>query len=401
MNWRKKKWLKLIGILLIIGLSAFLFQFYGIKQGLDLAGGARVTLKAHDTDQRKVDEEAIAGIINVMERRINGLGLAEANIRPVQNTNRIVVELPGVENPMEVIDVIGRTAMLKFKSESGETLLTGDYLVNAQPDKDQYGRDVVSIEMNSEGAKLFRQITKERIGQRIGIYLDDELLTNPQVNEVIPGGKAQISGYASFEAAAEDALLLREGALPVKVTYEEIRNIDATLGEISITQSLKAGILGLILVCIFMMFWYRYPGFIATQALIIYGIIVLGVLSGFRATLTLPGIAGLILSIGMAVDANIIIFERIKEELRMGKSVSASIKSGFKRAVRTILDSNITTLITALILAYFTSGTVRGFAVTLGIGIVASMFTAIFVTRSLMDLQRKFIKSPEAFRVRR
>ncbi|AZR73097.1 protein-export membrane protein SecD [Anoxybacter fermentans] len=400
MNWRRKRLLKIISILLIIGFSYFLYDYYGIRQGLDLAGGAHIVLKAQDTDKRKVDAEAMQGIINILERRINGLGLSEATIRPVKNDNRIIIELPGVDKPMEVLDIIGQTAMLEFKNEEGETVMTGEYLVKAEPAHDQFGRPVINFELNDEGTKIFREITRKNIGKRIAIYLDDQLLTNPVVQTEIVR-KGQITGYSTFEEAAQHAVLLREGALPVPVTYEEIRNIDATLGKISIDQSKKAGILGLILVALFMIFWYRYPGFIATQALVIYGLIVLGVMAGLRATLTLPGIAGLILSIGMAVDANIIIFERIKEELRAGKTVRAAIDAGFRRAVTTILDANVTTLITALILAYFTSGTVRGFAVTLGIGILSSMFTAIIITRNLMDLQMKFINSPRAFGVRR
>lgn len=399
MDWKSKRFFKLIFILAIIVGSFLLFHFNGLQKGLDLQGGAHIVLEAQDNDKRQVDFEAMQGIKNIMERRINALGLSEANIQ-LQGSNRIIIELPSVDNPDEAINVIGQTAMLTFKNEAGEVVMTGEYIVKAAPSYDEFGRPVIEFELNDEGTKIFEKITSENVGKNLGIYLDDELLTNPVVSTTITR-RGNISGYASLEEAQQHAILLREGALPVPVYVAETRLVGPTLGEISIQKSLKAGILGLILVALFMTFWYKYPGFVATQALAIYGLIVIGVLAGFKATLTLPGIAGLILSIGMAVDANVIIFERIKEELRAGKTVRAAIDAGFKRAITTILDSNVTTLITALILAYFTSGTVRGFAVTLGIGILASMFSAIFVTRNLMGLQFKLINSPRAFGVRR
>ncbi len=401
MDWRKKRYLKFITILAIIGFACLLFAFNGIQLGLDLKGGAHIVLEAHDTDQRKVDSDAMQGIMNIMDRRINALGLTEANIQ-LEGVKRIIVELPDIDNPTEAIKVIGRTAMLEFRDEEGEVVLTGEYIKTAEANYDQFGRAVVNFTLNDEGSKLFEKITEENIGKKISIYLDEELLTDPRVREKISRNSGvQVTGYDSLEEAQQDVILLREGALPVRVTVEETRIVGPSLGKISIDKSLTAGLIGLILVGIFMTLYYRYPGFIAAQALVIYGLLVMGILAGLKATLTLPGIAGLILSIGMAVDANIIIFERIREELRAGKTVRAGIDAGFKRAITTIMDSNVTTLITALILAYFTSGTVRGFAVTLGIGILASMFSAIVITRSLMDIQAKLINSPRAFGVRR
>lgn len=400
MDWRRRRFLKVITILVLIGFAYFLYDFYGIQLGLDLQGGAHIVLEAQETDKRKVDQEAMQGIMNIMERRVNGIGLAEAVIQQ-EGDRRIIIELPAVENPNQAIEIIGQTALLEFKDEKGNLIMTGEYLVKAQPDFDQFGRPVIAFELNDQGTKIFAKATRENIGKKIGIYLDGELLTDPIVQDEINRRGHIQGGYTSVEEAEAEAVLLREGALPVPVIVAERRTVGPTLGKIAIEKSLRAGILGLILVALFMTAYYRYPGFIAAQALMIYGLIVIGVLAGLRATLTLPGIAGLILTIGMAVDANIIIFERIKEELRAGKTVRAAIDAGFKRATTTIFDSNITTLITALVLGYFTSGTVRGFSITLGIGIVASMFSAIVITRTLMELQVKLINSPRAFGVRR
>ncbi|MFP4016605.1 MAG: protein translocase subunit SecD, partial [Halanaerobiales bacterium] len=242
----------------------------------------------------------------------------------------------------------------------------------------------------------------KHLNQKMGIYLDDEQLTNPEIQDVLRN-EGYITGYQSIEEAQEHAILIREGSLPVPVNVVESRTVGPTLGEIAIQRSIIAGLIGLLLVSIYVIFYYRFPGFLAAAVLIVYGILLMGVLAGLRATLTLPGIAGLILSIGMAVDANIIIFERIKDEMRSGKTLKASIDAGFTRAYTTILDANITTIITAVILAYFTSGTVKGFAVTLGIGIVVSMFTAFFITKILIELftNSKLLNNPAAFGLRR
>ena len=398
MDWRQKRLLKIILILVVVLGTAYCIQHYGIKKGLDLQGGAHIVLEAQDTAKRKVDPESMNGIKNIMERRVNGLGLSEANIQ-LEGTRRLIIDLPAVDNPSEAIKTIGQTAMLEFKDESGKVVMTGEYLTKAEPAYDQFQRVVINFELNDEGSKIFYQLTKENVGKKIAIYLDDKLLTNPTVEEPI-SRRGSISGYDSIASAQKQAVLLREGALPVPVTVAEVRTVGPTLGKISIDQSLKAGLIGVLLVCLFMTLVYRYPGFVASQALILYGIITLGVLAGLKATMTLPGIAGFILSMGMAVDANVLIFERTKEELRAGKTVRAAIDAGFKRAFLTIFDSNATTMITALILAYFTSGTVRGFAITLGAGVVISMFTAIIVTRTLMELQSRFINSPKSFGVK-
>lgn len=401
MRYKQKRIFKLAFIIAIILFSYLLYYFYGINLGLDLQGGAHLVLQAQPTEQRDINDEVMSGITTVIERRVNSLGLSEAVVQR-QGKDRIIVELPAIDSPNKAMETIGRTAVLTFQNSAGEVLMTGDAIKNARADYDSYGRPVIKFDLTDEGSKKFEAITRQYIGQKVGIYLDKEQLTNPTVQDVIKGGGV-ITGYKTVEEAEEDAILIREGALPVPVKVAEARTVGPTLGEISIEKSIVAGLFGLILVGIYMIFYYRFPGLLAALVLSIYGLILMGTLAGLRATLTLPGIAGLILSIGMAVDANIIIFERIKDERRSGKTLKASIDAGFKRAYTTIVDANVTTLITALILAYFTSGTVRGFAVTLGIGVVVSMFTAFFVTRNVIDLftNTKLLNSPAAFGLKR
>jgi preprotein translocase subunit SecD len=343
----------------------------------------------------------MTGIQSVIERRVNQLGLSEPLIQR-QGSDRIIVELPAVDSPNEAIETIGRTAMLTFQNSAGEVLMTGEAVQDARADHDQYGRPVIAFTLTDEGSGQFADITRQYIGEKISINLDNEQLTNPTVQAVIEE-RGQITGYETIQEAEEDAILIREGALPVPVDVIETRTVGPTLGEISIQKSIRAGLLGLLLVAIYMVFYYRFPGVLAAVILAIYGLILMGTMAGLQATLTLPGIAGLILSIGMAVDANIIIFERIKDELKSGKTLRAAIDAGFKRAYTTIVDANVTTVMTALILAYFTSGTVRGFAVTLGIGIIVSMFTAFFVTRNVIDIfaGSKLLRENKSFGVRK
>ncbi len=384
MRYRRKRKLKAAFLVIVVAFGVFLYFNYGVNLGLDLAGGAHVVMEAQETEGREVDDEVMRGIVNIIERRVDEMGLTEPVVQR-QGQDRVIIELPAVDNPDDAIETIGQTAMLTIRNQAGDILLTGEEIADARASYDQHNRPVVSFEMTSSGAQTFEEITRMYMGEPIGIYLDDEQLTNPTVQSVIRD-QGQITGYASVEEAEEHAILIREGALPVDVEVIESRTVGPTLGSIALQQSIRAGLIGLLLVGIYMIFYYRFPGIIAAATLLIYGVLFMGVLAGLQATLTLPGIAGLILSIGMAVDANIIIFERIQDELRNGKPLKTSINSGFKRAYLTIVDANVTTLITALILAYFTTGAVRGFAVTLGIGILLSMFTAFFVTKTFMDL---------------
>lgn len=401
MRYKQKRRIKLIIILVIIAFAAFLYLQHGINLGLDLQGGAHIVLQAQPTEEREINDTVMSGIQSVIERRVNQLGLSEPLIQR-EGRDRIIVELPAVDSPNEAINTIGRTAMLTFRNSAGEVLMTGEAVKDARADHDQYGRPVIAFTLTEDGSKQFADITSQYIGKKIGIYLDDEQLTNPTVQAVIEE-KGQITGYETIQAAEENAILIREGALPVPVKVIETRTVGPTLGKISIQKSIKAGLLGLLLVAIYMVFYYRFPGVLAAVILMIYGLILMGTMAGLQATLTLPGIAGLILSIGMAVDANIIIFERIKDELKSGKTLRAAIDAGFRRAYTTIIDANVTTIMTALILAYFTSGTVRGFAVTLGIGIIVSMFTAFFVTRNVIDIfaGSKLLRENKSFGVRK
>ncbi|MTI61319.1 MAG: protein translocase subunit SecD [Firmicutes bacterium] len=399
MRYKQKRILKLVFIVAIILFSYFLYHFYGINLGLDLEGGSHIVLQAEPTEQRELSDEVMKVISNIIERRVNQMGLSEALIQR-EGRDRVIVGLPAVDNPNEAIKTIGRTAVLTFRNAQGDVLMTGDAIKSA---KAGYGGEfrepVVNFELTPDGSKKFEAITRQYLGQHIAIYLDDEELMNPVVNEVIRGSGSISGNYKSVEEAQNDAVLITEGALPVPVKVVQSRIVGPTLGKISIQKSITAGLFGLLLVGIYMLIYYRFPGSLAAVILAIYGLILMGTLAGLGATLTLPGIAGLILSIGMAVDANIIIFERIKDELRSGKTLKASIDAGFKRAYTTIIDANVTTIITALILAYFTSGTVRGFAVTLGIGVIVSMFTAFFVTRNVIDLfaDTKLLNSGAAF----
>ncbi len=268
----------------------------------------------------------------------------------------------------------------------GKTWLTGGYLKDARTSFDRFGAPAVSLEFNSEGAKIFEEATRKNVGRHLAIVLDDNVISAPVVQEAIPEGKAQITGRFTLEEAQRLAILLRAGALPVKIEIAENRSIGPTLGQDSVRRGIRAGLFGAVLVFAFMLLYYGLMGLVADLALIANVVLLFASLAALEATLTLPGIAGIVLNIGMAVDGNILIFERIKEELREGKTIRAAIDAGFRKAFRTIFDANITTLIAATVLFYFGSGPIKGFAVTLSLGVIISMFTAIVVTRSVLDV---------------
>jgi preprotein translocase subunit SecD len=355
-----------------------------INLGLDLQGGMHAVLEAVDTPDAPVTPEAVRGALGVIRNRVDQLGLKEPIIQ-LEGDKRIIVELAGVQDPEEAVRLIGKTAMLEFKNSEGETLLLGKDLTNAQAALNPNGDAEVHLTFNPQGTEIFGRITTQYLGQPIGIYLDGILLTNPRVESAILNGEAVIhGGYQDLQEAENDAILLRSGSLPVKLEMIEKRTVGPVLGEESLQKSYKAGIIGIVMIFLFMVGYYRLPGLVADFSLVLYGTLVLGILALFGATLTLPGIAGFILSIGVAVDTNIIIYERVKEELRVGKTLMASIDAGFRRAFWTIFDANLTTLIGAGVLWYFGSGPIKGFAVTLSIGILCSMFTAITFTRFLL-----------------
>ena len=362
-----------------------------IKQGLDLKGGVYVVYEAQ-TDKKGAElDEIMEQVIEVFSRRVDGMGLTEPLIVR-EGEKRIRVELPGVENAQEAIDTIGKTAQLKFVTKDGEVVVTGSNVVSSQATLGQGQQPQVSLEFDSEGAKKFAEATgrlaelQDPMDKIINIILDDEIISSPVVNAKIPDGHASISGNFTIETASNLAALIRAGALPVDLEEVQTSTITATLGENALNKSIEAAKIGVLLVFLFMIIYYKIPGFVATIALSIYMLLVLGIMIALNATFTLPGIAALILSVGMAVDANVIIFERIKEEIRAGKSVRSAIDAGFKRAFTSILDSNITTLISGIVLYQFGTGSIRGFAITLIIGIVASMFTAVIVTKFLLKL---------------
>ncbi len=371
---------------------------FSIRQGLDLQGGTHVVMQAVDTPDAKVDNDAVERVVQIIERRINGLGLTEPTIQR-QGKDRIIVDLPGVKDPDSAIAMLGKTALLEFKDVTGKTVLTGKDLKNSKAHVGQNSQAVVGLEFNEEGAKKFAALTAQNIGKPISILLDGNVLTSPVVQEVITGGNAQISGSRNVEEAEHLAILLRSGSLPVKVEVMETRTVGPTLGQDSKDMSVKAFGIGTISVFVFMLLFYRMSGLVADIALLLYIMLVLLAMKYLNATLTLPGIAGIILSIGMAVDANVLIFERFKEEIRKGKTLRSAMEAGFSKAFTTIFDSNITTIMAAVVLFYLGTGPIKGFAITLALGVVLSMFSAIFVTRELLRflIGSNLIKNPAFF----
>ena len=369
-----------------------------VKQGLDLQGGTHVVLEAVDTPEAKVDEDAVKRVLKIVEKRINELGLTEPLIQR-QGERRIIIELPGVKDPEKAIEMIGKTALLEFQDEKGVTHLTGKDLKDAKAQIDQAKQNLVALEFSEQGGKVFGELTSKNVGKHIAILLDKQVLTNPVVNEPIMGGKAVITGNRTIEEAERLAILLRSGSLPVKVEVLETRTVGPTIGDDSKEKSTVAFAVSIAFVAVFMLLYYRMSGLVADISLLLYVMMTLFCMKMLNATLTLPGIAGIILSIGMAVDGNVLIFERFKEEIRAGKTLRSAMDAGFTKAFITIFDSNITTIFAGIILFFFGSGPVRGFAVTLCLGNVLSMFTAVTVTKFLLRLlmNAKLFKSAKAY----
>ncbi len=401
-----------------------------INLGLDLQGGMDLVYEIDRSSLQEGDtpQEAVRRSVEIIRNRIDLLGIAEPSIK-AQGTNRIRVQLPGVKDPERVKGVIQSTAMLKFhlvidsapttaqltnvdaqehlvlpeydpKSKmtrwyklKREPEVTGRDLKFAQVGFDDLNNSVVHLTFNPEGAAKFAMATGKHVGEQLAIVLDNRVHSAPVIQSRITGGMAQITGHFTPEEAHGLAIVLRAGALPATLVPLGGRIVGPTLGEQSIRQGMRAGIVGTLLVVVFMILYYKSSGMIANLAVLFNVMIVFSSLVMFGGTMTLPGIAGLILSIGMAVDANILVFERIREELRAGKTVRAAIDAGYDRAWVCILDSNITTLLTCLVLYIWGTGPVRGFAVTLGIGLMANLFTAIFVCKVAMDLLHNQNKS--------
>ena len=357
-----------------------------IKYGLDLTGGVYVVLQA-DESTTEVSEDTLEKAITIIRSRIDSLGVNEPEIS-IQGSNKIRVSIPSIEDEAAAVALIGQTAKLQFVDPDGNVIVTGEHVQSSTYDNYTESTGVqtpaVKLVFNDEGAALFSEATARLIGQVIYIQLDDEIISAPTVNTQITEGTAYITGIGDKDAAMNLATLIRAGALPVDFTVVQAQSVGATLGQNSLSRALVGGVAGFALIIFFMLLFYRIPGLAADLALCIYVVIFLYIISLLKVTLTLTGIAGIVLSIGMAVDANVIIFERIKEELRLGKSPITSVNSGFSIAFRTVLDANVTTIIAALALFFFGSGTIRGFALTLMIGVAVSMFTAVVVTKRLI-----------------
>ncbi len=382
------------------------------RLGLDLAGGAHLVYRADVLGINRAEvSEAMAGLRDVIERRVNLFGVQEPVVQVDRRgeEERLIVEIAGVTDVKEAIQLIGQTPFLEFrelrsdserdawleKIKNGEqidgdpytlpTPLTGRFLKRAVVNFNQTTAEPeISVEFNDEGASLFFDLTERNVGKQLPIYLDGVPISAPVVQDKISGGRAQITGRFTPEEARDLVRRLNSGALPVPITLISQTTVGATLGGVSLERSLKAGIWGFLAVALFMIIRYRLPGFLAVVALLMYAAFVLLLFKIIPVTLTAAGIAGFILSIGMAVDANILIFERMKEELRSGKDIENAIEEGFKRAWTSIRDSNISSLITSVILFWFGTSIVQGFALTLGIGIIVSMFSAIIVTRTFL-----------------
>lgn len=380
----------LIGLLLILAAVA-VFGWFGyssmndIKLGLDLAGGVSITYQAVDENPTA---EQMSDTIYKLQQRVQNYS-TEAEVYQ-EGTNRINIDIPGVSDANAILEELGKPGSLSFTDEDFNVLMTGDMVATAKAGMregsgTQAQQYVVQLTLTDEGAATFAEITQANLGKRIAIVYDNQVVSAPTVQSAITGGQCEITGMETFEAAENLAATIRIGSLSLELQELRSNVVGAKLGQEAITTSLKAGAIGFAIVVVFMIAVYLIPGLAASVALALYVGLVLVLLSAFEITLTLPGVAGIILSIGMAVDANVIIFTRIKEEIGQGKTVRSAIKSGFNKALSAIIDGNVTTLIAAVVLYWRGSGTVKGFAATLALGIVLSMFTALVITKGALS----------------
>jgi protein-export SecD/SecF family membrane protein len=408
---RKNLWWLLVSVFVVSAFSAiFLYDplWRSISSvrpwslGLDLAGGSYLVYEIDLSEIESADHESVVtGLRDVIERRVNLFGVSEPRVytEDAAGKSRLVVELAGIKDVNQAIREIGETPFLDFREvimESTSTTkfvpteLNGRYVKGAQMAFDQLGKPQINIEFNGDGATIFEDITARNVGKPVAIFLDNELIEMPMVQERISGGKAQITGKFTLDEAKKMVERFNAGALPAPITLVNQQTISPDFGKDSMDKAIFAGIIGTLAVIVFMLLFYRSFGIYASIALCFYVLLTLGIFKLLPVTMTLAGIAGFILSIGMAVDANILVFERTKEELRRGLSRTSAIEEGFRRAWTSIRDSNVSTMITAAVLYYFTSSFVRGFALTLFIGVLVSMFSAITITRTLL---RIFVKN--------
>jgi preprotein translocase subunit SecD len=401
------------------------YSHLGVSLFREQDGKFLYNLEMNPKEVQSIEDSAVRQALETIRNRVDQFGVTEPVIAP-QGESDILVQLPGIKDPQRAIELIGRTALLEFKLVDEENsleealkgnippgdeilyqrvvdkqtgvvtrrpfllkkraLMTGDVLTDARMRiKTDFNEPYVSLDFDARGARLFDQITAENVGKRLAIVLDNNVYSAPVIQERISGGKAQISGSFTAEEASDLAIVLRAGALPAPVHIIQNVTVGPSLGQDSIDKGVRAAIIGAILVVVFMAVYYRMSGLIADWALVLNILYLLGALASMRATLTLPGIAGIILAIGMAVDSNVLMFERIREELRLGKTVRAAVDAGYDKALFTIIDSHVTTLITAVVLFQFGTGPIKGFAVTLSLGVIINLFTALIGTKVIFD----------------
>jgi len=387
-------------LVIIVAIVAGIINYEGLiaknpklapKLGLDLSGGVRIVLESQDTESAKATNDAINAAVGVIDKRINALGVSEAvAVREGSTSKRILVELPGWQDPERAKEIIGKTALLEFKTEDGKVVVSGKDLTDAKlvfsQAQDTLGQPEISFTLNAAGKAAFAAATQANIGKKISIYLDGQLLMSPTVQSAITDGAGVITGGFTAQEASNYALLLKSGSLPVKLVAISEEVVGPSLGSAFKRSSSLAAVIAFLLVFLWMFISYRYLGLVSGIALLVYADILMAAYLVLHATLSLPAIGGAILSIGMAVDANCIIFERIREELAMKKTVKSAIGAGFSKAFRAVFDSNLTVLVGTAFLFYFGTGTVRGFSVTLALGVLTSMFTAVFASHTLVDL---------------
>jgi len=435
LDWRKF----LLGTIITLALGAGYYVLDGrheFKRGLDIQGGMHLVAQAQPTATiPTINDAVMSAAVAVVRNRVDGLGVAEPLIQR-KGSNQIIIDMPGIKDKDEALRIIGKTAVLTFRAHKADfpggtpapvdqhgasvgsaptvaaaakqggandwvlTGLKGTHIIAARVEPIGTSWAVVA-DFNAEGAKILADTSRVLLQKPMAIFLDNELVSDPIVHSELNTGNVQISGNFDAKKANELMVVLKAGSLPVPLAIIENRSVDASLGAESVRASVQAGLIGAALIVLFMIGYYRIPGAIAGIALIIYSLIVLAIFKLIPVTLTVPGIAGFILSMGMAVDANILIFERTKEELLNGRTIYAAIEIGFNRAFSAIFDSNITTLLSCGVLFYFGTGLVKGFALTLAIGVIISMFTAITASRNLLHwvLEAKQFKSPTLFGV--